>query len=102
MGVPGGIQATEKNLDFLIQGIPKGATWSVAAMGRHQFPMARHALSKGGHVRVGMEDNIYLEKGVLAESNAQLVKKVVEIAHELNRPIATSAEARKILRFRTL
>ncbi|KAB2837408.1 3-keto-5-aminohexanoate cleavage protein, partial [bacterium] len=59
LGVPGALAATERNLDFLIAGIPPGATWSAAAIGRHQFPTAKLALEKGGHVRVGMEDNIY-------------------------------------------
>jgi 3-keto-5-aminohexanoate cleavage enzyme len=97
MGVPGGMAATERNLDFLIQGVPADATWSVAAVGRHEFPMARAAIRRGGHVRVGMEDNIYLEKGVLAESNAQLVEKAAGLAREAGRPIATSREAREIL-----
>lgn len=97
MGVSGGIAANEQNLDFLLGQIPSDATWSVAAMGRHQFPMAQLALNRGGHVRVGMEDNIYLEKGVLAKSNAELVSKVVQMAKELGRPIATSREARKLL-----
>jgi len=97
LGVPGALTASQRNLDFLVGGVPQDATWSVAAMGRHQFPMGELALRKGGHVRVGMEDNIYLEKGVLAESNAQLVEKIVGIAKLLGRPIATSQEARKIL-----
>ncbi|MFO1464626.1 MAG: 3-keto-5-aminohexanoate cleavage protein [bacterium] len=97
LGVPGALAATERNLDFLISGLPEGSTWSLAAIGRHQFPMARLALEKGGHVRVGMEDNLYLEKGVLAKSNAELVAKAAALAKGLGRPIATTAEARKIL-----
>jgi len=97
MGVPGGIAATERNLRFLVETIPTNATWSVAAIGRHEFPMARLAIEMGGHVRVGMEDNIFLEKGVLAQSNAQLVEKVVAMARELNRPIATLKQAREML-----
>ncbi len=97
LGVPGGLAATERNLKFLVEGIPAGSTWSVAAIGRHQFPMARLAIEMGGHVRVGMEDNIYLEKGVLAKSNAELVAKVVKMAEDLGRPIATAEQARKML-----
>jgi len=97
LGVPGGIAANEASLDFLVGQIPEDATWSVAAMGRHQFPMAGHALNRGGHVRVGMEDNIYIEKGVLAKTNAELVEKVVSIAKEIGRPIATPKEARNLL-----
>jgi 3-keto-5-aminohexanoate cleavage enzyme len=97
MGVPGGIAATERNLDFLISTIPTQYSWSVAAIGRHEFPMAALALKKGGHVRVGLEDNIYLEKGVLAKSNAEVVQKVVAMAKEVGRPIATVKQAREIL-----
>ncbi len=99
LAVPGGgIAANEVNLDFLIEKIPPDATWSVAAIGRHEFPMAELAIKKGGHVRVGMEDNIYLEKGVMAKSNAELVEKVIELAKKFHRPVATTIEARKILR----
>lgn len=97
MGVPGGIAATERHLDFLIDSIPSAYSWSVAAVGRHEFPMAQLALKKNGHVRVGLEDNIYLEKGVLAKSNAELVEKAVGMAREVGRPIATVAQAREIL-----
>ena len=97
MGVPGGIAATAANLLHLISNIRGGATWTVAAMGRHQLPMAALAIVLGGHVRVGFEDNIYYSKGVLATSNAQLVERVVRIARELGREIATPAEARRIL-----
>jgi len=100
LGVPGGIAATERNLRFLAEGIPSGATWSVAAVGRHQFPMAELAIKWGGHARVGMEDNIFLEKGVLAKSNAELVAKAVKMARELGRPIATPAQARNLLQIK--
>jgi 3-keto-5-aminohexanoate cleavage enzyme len=59
--------------------------------------MAAAAIAMGGNVRVGFEDNLYLSKGVLAQSNGELVAKVVRIANELGRPIATSDEAREIL-----
>ena len=59
--------------------------------------MAAAAIAMGGNVRVGFEDNLYLSKGVLAQSNGELVAKVVRLAKELGRPIATSAEAREIL-----
>lgn len=98
LGVPGGLAATERNLRFLAEGVPAGATWSVAAVGRHQFPMVELGIKLGGHARVGMEDNIYLEKGVLAKSNAELVAKVVAMARESGRPIATPAQAREILK----
>lgn len=101
LGVPGALAATERNLDFLIGGLPAGATWSLAAIGRHQFPMAKLALMKGGHVRVGMEDNLYLEKGLMAKSNAELVAKAAGLAREAGRPIATVRQAREILKLKT-
>ena len=69
----------------------------MAGIGRFEFPLAEYAIRDGGHVRVGFEDNIYLEKGVLATSNAQLVDKVVSLAKTAGRAIATPAEARRIL-----
>lgn len=89
--------ATARDLAFLVDSIPAGSTWTVAGIGRHEFPMATLAIVMGGHVRVGFEDNIYLSKGVLAKTNGELVEKVVRIAKELGREIATPAEARKIL-----
>lgn len=97
LGVPGGMAANAQNLDFLLSKVPQGYSWSVAAIGRHEFPMAELALKRGGHVRVGLEDNIYLEKGRLAESNAQLVEKVAAMAQAAGRPLATVGEARMLL-----
>ncbi len=97
LGVPGALAASERNLKFLIEGLPEDATWSLAAIGRYQFPLMEHAIQWGGHCRVGFEDNIYLEKGVLAKSNAELVAKVVKLAEKYSRPVATIEEARKIL-----
>jgi 3-keto-5-aminohexanoate cleavage enzyme len=100
MGVPGGIPATIENLLLMIRQIPNHATWTVAGMGKYELPMAVHAILLGGHVRVGFEDNIYYEKGILAESNAQLVEKIVRVADELGRDIATPDDAREILGLR--
>ncbi len=97
LGVPGALGATEKNLKFLVDSLPSDATWSLSAIGRHQFPMMEFAIQWGGHARVGFEDNIYLEKGVLAKSNAELVAKVVLLAQKYGREIATIEQARKIL-----
>ncbi len=72
-------------------------TWSVIGAGRHEFRLCTLALLMGGHVRVGLEDNLYLERGRLAKSNAELVEKMVRIARELGREPATPDEARKIL-----
>ena len=97
LGVPGCTPATVANLCWLVNGIPAGSTWTVTGVGRHAFPMAAAAIAMGGNVRVGFEDNLYLSKGVLAKSNGELVEKVVRLAKELGRPIATSDEAREIL-----
>jgi Uncharacterized conserved protein len=97
LGVPGCTPATVPNLCWLVNNIPAGSTWTVTGIGRHAFPMAAAAIAMGGNVRVGFEDNLYLEKGVLAKSNGELVAKVVRIANELGRPVATSEEARAIL-----
>lgn len=97
MGVPGGIPGTPKNLMHLTECIPEGCTWSVAGIGKTQLPLGVMAIILGGHVRVGFEDNIYYSKGVLAESNAQLVERMVRIARELGRPVASPHEAREIL-----
>jgi 3-keto-5-aminohexanoate cleavage enzyme len=70
----------------------------VCAIGKHEFPMVSLSIEKGGHARVGFEDNVYLSKGVLAESNGELVEKVVRIANEYNRIVASPNETRKILK----
>lgn len=94
-----GIQmnATVRDLAFMAHSIPAGSTWTAAGVGRYEIPMATAAIIMGGHARVGFEDNVYLSRGVLAESNGQLVEKVVRIANELGREIATPDEAREIL-----
>jgi len=98
MGVPGGVPPTARHLQCLVDSLPTGSTWTVAGIGRHQLPLGVLALVMGGHVRVGFEDNVYYSRGVLAESNAQLVARVVRIANELGRPVATPADARRMLR----
>ena len=72
-------------------------TWSVIGAGRSEFPMGAVATVMGGHVRVGLEDNLYLSKGVLAKSNAELVEKMKRIIEDLGRNVATPDEARKML-----
>lgn len=91
------MSASARDLVFISESIPAGSTWTVSGIGRHEFPMAAMAIAMGGHVRVGFEDNVYIEKGVLAKSNAELVEKVVRLAKELGREIATPDEARRIL-----
>ncbi len=97
LGTPNGMPATGKSLVYLTEIIPQGSTWSVIGTGPGQLPMAVMGLAMGGHVRVGLEDNIYFSKGVLARSNAELVERVVRIAREFGREIATPSEAREIL-----
>ena len=94
--------ATARDLAFLVDSIPAGSTWTVAGIGKNQFPMAALAIVTGGHVRVGFEDNTYISKGALAKSNGELVEKVVRIAKELGREIATPNEAREILGLKPL
>ena len=102
LGVPACTPATVSNLCWLVNAIPAGSTWTATGIGRHAFTLAAPAIAMGGNVRVGFEDNLYLERGVLAKSNGELVAKVVRIAKELGRPIATSAEAREILGLKPL
>lgn len=97
LGVPGALSAGLDELSFLVKKIPVGSSWTVAGIGRHELPMANFAILMGGHVRVGFEDNVYFEKGVLAQSNAQLVERVVDLAKILGRPIADVNIAREIL-----
>lgn len=96
LGSRGSLPASPKNLLFLSESIPLGSTWTVAAIGRWQLPMAGLAIIMGGHARVGLEDNLYYRKGELA-SNEQLVARVARLAAELGRPVATPDEARQIL-----
>ncbi len=97
MGVNGGIGGDIRDFTFLAGSIPEGSTYTVAGVGRYEFPLAVLAIIHGGHVRVGFEDNVYLSKGVLAKSNGELVEKVVRLAKEFGREIATPADARRIL-----
>lgn len=97
LGVTGGIPATPENLMHMVKSLPLNCRWNVITVGRAQFPLVTLGMILGGDVRVGMEDNIYLAKGVLAKSNAELVAKVVRIAKELGEEIVTPTEARKLL-----
>lgn len=97
LGVPGCTPATVDNLCWLVNKIPAGSTWTATGIGRHAFTLAAPAIVMGGNVRVGFEDNLYLERGVLAKSNGELVDKVVRMSKLLGREVATSDEAREIL-----
>jgi len=99
LGVPGSMGGHPRNLIFLVDSIPEeGSTWTCTGIGRWHIPCTLASLALGGHVRLGFEDNIYFTKGVLAESNAQLVGRVAEIAASCGRETATPGEAREMLR----
>jgi 3-keto-5-aminohexanoate cleavage enzyme len=97
LGIAGGIGATAANVQFLRTLIPTGASWAVAAVGRHQQPMTELAMSLGGHARVGLEDNLYLSKGVLAEGSAPLVARAAAYARSIGREPLEPHAARKRL-----
>ncbi|KKM11530.1 3-keto-5-aminohexanoate cleavage protein [Clostridiales bacterium PH28_bin88] len=100
MGILGGIPATVDNLVYLYKTAREQLgefNWSVAAAGRHQFPLTAAGLAMGGNVRVGLEDNLYLRPGVLAKSSGEQVTQIKEIAERLGLESATSDEARMIL-----
>ena len=98
MGVKWGIAATPENLLFMRSKLPPNAHWSVLGVGRAELPMIALGILLGGNVRVGFEDNIYLRRGVLAQSNAQLVEMAAGLAGHLQREIATPDEAREMLK----
>ena len=97
LGAPGGMDATVENLMFLRTLIPAGSTWGALGIGKGHLPIMYAAMALGGHARVGMEDNIYYAKGVLAKSNVAFVERTKRIATEINKQVATPAEARAIL-----
>jgi len=97
LGTPAGSPGTAKSLLDMLDLMPDDSTWSVIGIGRTQLPLSVIAMAMGGHVRVGLEDNIYYSRGVLAKSNAQLVERTVRIANEYGREPATPNDAREML-----
>jgi 3-keto-5-aminohexanoate cleavage enzyme len=97
MGVRWGIEATPENLLLMQRMLPPEAHWSVLGVGKYQLPMISMGILLGGNIRVGFEDNLYKRRGVLAESNAQMVAAAVDLVHQLQRSVASPAEARQIL-----
>lgn len=97
LGVPGAMPAWGNAVDFLASKLPDGATWSATGIGRAHLPVTERAIARGGHVRTGFEDVRYLEPGVLAVSNAQLIARVAEMARAAGREVATPAQARSLL-----
>lgn len=96
LGVLGGMDGTVKNLQFLHEMLPENATWSAFALGKNHLPIMYTTLALGGHLRVGLEDNVYYSKGTLA-TNVSLVERAVRVVREFGKEAATPAEAREIL-----
>jgi 3-keto-5-aminohexanoate cleavage enzyme len=97
MGVLGGIPGTTRHLVNQVDSLPHDSHWQVIGIGLRQWPLVAAALSLGGNVRVGLEDNFYVEEGRMARTNAELVEKAARMARDAGRPIASIEEARKIL-----
>jgi 3-keto-5-aminohexanoate cleavage enzyme len=97
MGVRGGVPGDPALLPALAQMLPPGSAWQAIGIGRHQLPLSLAALALGGNLRVGFEDNVYFSKGVLAESNAQFVRRAVNLVHLVGREVATPDDVRERL-----
>jgi uncharacterized protein (DUF849 family) len=94
MGVLGGIPGTTRHLVDQVDSLPPGSHWQVIGIGLNQWPLVAAAIGMGGNVRVGLEDNFYVEEGNMAKSNGDLVGKASRLVHDLGRQVATVAEAR--------
>ena len=97
MGVRWGIEASPENLLFMKSKLPAGVQWSVFGTGKDQLSMITMGILLGGNIRVGFEDSIYLKKGVLASSNAEMVHMAADLAQRLGREVASPSEARQML-----
>jgi 3-keto-5-aminohexanoate cleavage enzyme len=97
LGVPGAMSGEVSGLIYLSEHLPPHSTWAVAGIGRFELSLAVHSIVMGGHVRVGLEDNIFYSKGVMAMSNAELVGRIARISKEVGRSVASPAEARHLL-----
>ena len=97
LGAPGGMPATIENLVFLKNLLPANATWGAFGIGKMSVPIMMTTAAMGGHLRVGMEDNIFIRKGELATTNVMFVEQAKRIVAELGKEIATPEEAREIL-----
>jgi 3-keto-5-aminohexanoate cleavage enzyme len=93
LGIKGGIPATPKMISTMVDVIPEGSSWQVITISKQQVPSTVMAMCQGANIRTGLEDNIYYSRGQLAESNAQLVERMVRIARDIGREIATVDEA---------
>ena len=97
LGIKWGMPATPQALDYLVSRLPHGQPWSAFGIGAMQFPMVAQAVTRGGHVRVGFEDNLYLRRKMLAPSNAALVEQAVDVITKLGDEVASAEDAREIL-----
>ena len=97
LGVKYGFAATPETLLYARNLLPAGAVWAAFGIGRAEFPIVAQSWLFGGHIRVGLEDNIYLEKGVLAKGNAELVAKAAELLRQLGGRLASVDQAREML-----
>ena len=97
MGYQTSVYPTPQNLISMVGELPENSIFSTVGIGKYQWVLTTLSIMLGGHVRVGLEDNVYLERGVKLKSNAEAVEKIVRIARELGRDIATPAQTREIL-----
>ena len=97
LGVPWGAPATPESMQAMKSMLPANANWSAFGVGAQHFPSVAMSVVSGGHVRVGLEDSLYMSKGVLAESNAPMVARAARIIREIGADVASPADARKIL-----
>ena len=97
MGVLGGIPGSTRNLLHQVESLPEGSHWQVIGISLNQWPLAAAGITLGGNVRVGLEDNFYLEEGRMAKSNGELVEKAVSLCQAVGRPVATIVQAREQL-----
>ncbi|HYI37135.1 MAG TPA: 3-keto-5-aminohexanoate cleavage protein [Thermoleophilaceae bacterium] len=97
MGVTGGVPATARNLAMMADNVPEGAHWGVIGISRVQWMLVAAALTLGGSIRVGLEDNLYLPNGTMATSNGELIAKARQLTEDIGRRPATVEEARSML-----
>ncbi|MHB8689191.1 MAG: beta-keto acid cleavage family enzyme [Candidatus Dormibacteraceae bacterium] len=97
LGIQGGATPDLLTINCMLSFLPKDAVWFLLGVGRHQIRVNLIALANGGHVRTGLEDNVYFRRGELAKSNAELVERIVRLADDIGRPVASPARAREIL-----
>ena len=97
LGVDGGVPASTRNLLTMADNLPAGANWQVIGISRDQWRLCAAALTLGGHVRVGFEDNFYLPEGTMAKSNGDLVERVARLSRDVGREVASIKEAREML-----